>query len=482
MEPGREKEECLAYIQAFLEGNKEVTSHLSKSFLHPACQQEVQAHYPQLCMALLFRLAHLVQPEPQGINFFWGEYRSQKMLIPATPVRSAVGDLRALMQGAGYVEQIISIQKQGGWDMMMSFEAHHRGVGLLARAMRRNPVEERSWMIHHLLNVLRSGDKTQHLSALAFLVELLHCADLSYQLEEVVLRLRWQLSNQKLLVHWLALQGLLNLACQPEKVVTLHYLLPELLEQLKEADRDVIAKALMVIRHILTTLGRRRASRAALLVAEKILPFFDDVSSRLRFLTISLFGDLLRLVQRMDKKSMKMYVLKSFVSLFFHLEDVNPKVSESSWDTLFTAAALLGWTEIQPLIQRKETWKICECLLMRNRRRADDFLMESLVYIESPQDPIREAAVRFIGLAARQIEDQNEEKLHKLCSILNDLLLDQKPSVSTLASQTLLILKVTWNQPAAGCTLGALFTACLPFCGGDSHGERHEKQQQPVPS
>ncbi|XP_059570902.1 maestro heat-like repeat-containing protein family member 7 [Alligator mississippiensis] len=436
MEPGREKEECLAYIQAFLEGNKEVTSHLSKSFLHPACQQEVQAHYPQLCMALLFRLTHLVQPEPQGINFFWGEYRSQKMLIPATPVRSAVGDLRALMQGAGYVEQIISIQKQGGWDMMMSFEAHHRGVGLLARAMRKNPVEERSWMIHHLLNVLRSGDKTQHLSALVFLVE----------------------------------------------VVTLHYLLPELLEQLKEADRDVIAKALMVIRHILTTLGRRRASRAALLVAEKILPFFDDVSSRLRFLTISLFGDLLRLVQRMDKQSMKMYVLKSLVSLFFHLEDVNPKVSESSWDTLFTAAALLGWTEIQPLIQRKETWKICECLLMRNRRRADDFLIESLVYIESPQDPIREAAVRFIGLAARQIEDQNEEKLHKLCSILNDLLLDQKPSVSTLASQTLLILKVTWNQPAAGCTLGALFTACLPFCGGDSHGERHEKQQQPVPS
>lgn len=53
-----------------------------------------------------------------------------------------------------------------------------------------------------------------------------------------------------------------------------------------------------------------------------------QVSSRLRFLTISLFGDLLRLVQRMDKQSMKMYVLKSLVSLFFHLEDVNPKVSE----------------------------------------------------------------------------------------------------------------------------------------------------------
>lgn len=48
----------------------------------------------------------------------------------------------------------------------------NKGVGVShARAMRKNPVEERSWMIHHLLNVLRSGDKTQHLSALVFLVE-----------------------------------------------------------------------------------------------------------------------------------------------------------------------------------------------------------------------------------------------------------------------------------------------------------------------
>lgn len=54
-----------------------------------------------------------------------------------------------------------------------------------------------------------------------------------------------------------------------------------------------------------------------------------------------------------------------FPLLWFPLLLSLPAISvlQSSWDTLFTAAALLGWTEIQPLIQRKETWKICECLV-----------------------------------------------------------------------------------------------------------------------
>lgn len=41
--------------------------------------------------------------------------------------------IKALLCAAGYEEHVLSIQKEGGWDMLLGTETHHRGISLLAR-------------------------------------------------------------------------------------------------------------------------------------------------------------------------------------------------------------------------------------------------------------------------------------------------------------------------------------------------------------
>ncbi|CAM2107477.1 unnamed protein product [Caretta caretta] len=61
------------------------------------------------------------------------------------------------------------------------------------------------------------------------------------------------------------------------QVGKLQHLLPDIQKWLHEADRDVIAKAITDLNLIFTGTDRESTSPAAVQVAEKLLPFFDDV-------------------------------------------------------------------------------------------------------------------------------------------------------------------------------------------------------------
>ena len=57
----------------------------------------------------------------------------------------------------------------------------------------------------------------------------------------------------------------------------MHFLVPLLLEQLQDVDRDIVTKALVVLSHVVHVMAGERVSRIAVQLLEKLLPLFDDV-------------------------------------------------------------------------------------------------------------------------------------------------------------------------------------------------------------
>ncbi|XP_065435546.1 maestro heat-like repeat-containing protein family member 6 [Chrysemys picta bellii] len=257
----------------------------------------------------------------------------------------------------------------------------------------------------------------------------------------------------------------------------LQRLLPEVLEQLQEVDRDIIAEAITVLKNILADMDRQSASRAAVQVAEKLLPFIDDVSSRLRVLSISLFKHLLELVRGLNRRRMKVHVLQSLVPLLLLVHDECPNVSQLAlaplvlqvcWDTLSSAAEFLKWHQLGGFIQRKDTWQSCDCLLTRYKGRANNFLCQTMAFLENPQTPLRQAAIRFIGLAARQLDQRSQDKLDAICNDLKGLQQDSNSSVQSLASQTIFILEAFKNHPPAHSSLWTCFHRIRTMCTKES--------------
>ncbi|KAM9589284.1 maestro heat-like repeat-containing protein family member 1 [Morphnus guianensis] len=117
----------------------------------------------------------------------------------------------------------------------------------------------------------------------------------------------------------------------------------------------------------------------------------------------------------------------------------------------------------------------CSHQLAENSSRAEEYLDQSLPYLQSPQEPLREAAVRFLGLAGQRLRDGHQEKLQVIyegewgqwgvCGgwqgggktlALQGKANDSSPSVSSLALQTLRMLGTAVEEPPSGFSLRAL--------------------------
>ncbi|XP_039373586.1 maestro heat-like repeat-containing protein family member 7 isoform X1 [Mauremys reevesii] len=230
-------------------------------------------------------------------------------------------------------------------------------------------------------------------------------------------------------------------------------------------------------------MDRQSASRVAVQVAAQLLPLFHDVrpgssqeipsncghvTSKLQVLSITLFKDLLELVRGPNRRQMKEHVLQSLVPLLLLVHDERPNVSQVCWDTLSSAAQFLKWHQLSGLIQHKETWRSCDCLVIHYKERADDFLGQTMAFLQNPQTPVREAAIRFLGLTARQLDQGSQDKLDAICDNLKGLQQDSKSSVRCLASQTIFILEAFKNQPPACCSLWTLVHRIRTMCTAES--------------
>ncbi|XP_040434739.1 uncharacterized protein LOC121080667 [Falco naumanni] len=236
--------------------------------------------------------------------------------------------------------------------------------------------------------------------------------------------------------------------------------MPDIMKVLEDGNKNIKMKSLVVSRNIIGHLKKTKASPIAVQLMEKLLPLFAAGFSEVRELSISLFRDLMKTVVRKNKRQMKTKVEMGLLPLILHMSDQIHSVAKASREALLAAAELLKWKKLKHLLQSHQTWRIAECLLQRDRRRTEEYLNQSLPYLEDDQATLRATAVRFIGLAGQLLRDQREEKLAEICSALQTLEEDNEPSICSLAAQTTSILSTPRVRQTSRCTLRSLCCWC----------------------
>ncbi|CAN8178556.1 unnamed protein product, partial [Coccothraustes coccothraustes] len=177
--------------------------------------------------------------------------------------------------------------------------------------------------------------------------------------------------------------------------------------------------------------------------------------------SISLFGALLGKTTWRNKEAMRRNSWKALVRLVLHMSDQAPGVAKASKEAVVAVAEFLKWKELKELVQKEQIWKMGECLLAKDSSRAEQFVLDSQPYLLSPQASLREAALRFYGLAARHLTEQNKETKTAVLSELGAMeTQEENPSICSLAAQTSLILSSLRDQRKSGFSLRTLCCCC----------------------
>ncbi|CAM9147150.1 unnamed protein product, partial [Bubo scandiacus] len=217
-------------------------------------------------------------------------------------------------------------------------------------------------------------------------------------------------------------------------------LLPDIMETLRHANTDVKMKSLVFFRNMMGHVKRKEASLIALQLAEKLLPLFDDESSQLREISIRLFKDVMKTVVGRQKKKMAKKVQSVLLPLFLHRNDQIKSVAKASRDTFVACTEFLGWRMANYMPEPYHTHLIGEFLLAHDRSRVEEYLCQSLPYLEDTQASMREAAVRFIGLGVKHPRNISKKRMREICNALQPLVEDTELSVRSLAAETIFVL------------------------------------------
>ncbi|XP_064531787.1 uncharacterized protein LOC135424475 [Pseudopipra pipra] len=259
----------------------------------------------------------------------------------------------------------------------------------------------------------------------------------------------------------LLLEGLVGLSQRAEMARNIELFLPGMMKILQVGSEDAKMKILLALRNVLHQLKKSKASFIAVQLVGRLLPLFDSECSELRELSIRMLAELLQFVVGRDEKRMRKEVWRALVPLLFRMNDQVPSVAEASREALLAAAELLKWRTLKHLLQRERLWELGACLLQNSRSRAEDFIQQSLPYLQDPQANVRLAAVRFIGLITRRLREQTTESQADILSALQPLEKDWDISVSSLAARTTSVLRSPWVQQRPRGFLRAL-RCCWP--------------------
>ncbi|XP_027578200.2 uncharacterized protein LOC113988618 [Pipra filicauda] len=259
----------------------------------------------------------------------------------------------------------------------------------------------------------------------------------------------------------LLLEGLVGLSQRAEMARNIELFLPGMMKILQVGSEDAKMKILLALRNVLRQLKKTKASFIAVQLVGRLLPLFDSECSELRELSIRMLAELLQLVVGRDEKRMRKEVWRALVPLLFRMSDQVPSVAKASREALLAAAELLKWKTLKHLLQRERLWELGACLLQKSRSRAEDFIHQSLPYLQDPQANVRLAAVRFIGLITRRLREQTTDSQADILSALQPLENDWDISVSSLAARTTSILRSPCVQQRPRGLLRAL-RCCWP--------------------
>ncbi|XP_010006126.1 PREDICTED: LOW QUALITY PROTEIN: uncharacterized protein LOC104397812, partial [Chaetura pelagica] len=184
-------------------------------------------------------------------------------------------------------------------------------------------------------------------------------------------------------------------------------LLPDLMELLQGGSKNIKMKALVLFLNVMPQLRREEASTIAVELVDKLLPLFDDGVGEVRELAILLFTNLVR-VAGGKKRQMKSKVRRGLLLLCFHLRDKSQCVAKShgapDWEMGMFWAGAGGRDWDMPIAA-------CSLQLQLGRSRAEEYLHQSLPYLQDPRATVREETIRLIGIVARK---QSKEKLSEI--------------------------------------------------------------------
>ncbi|XP_036261493.2 uncharacterized protein LOC118701027 [Molothrus ater] len=416
-----------------------------KMLQEPHVPRVVTSYFPQLFVHLLFQVFFSTEEMPEEVNAFWKECLQEHGLA-TSPNRFAVQTLKSLLCRKQYKEVVVSVEGKRGWDTLLCADTRHYAVGLLAREMRHACLGLGSSIALHLLWLLSTQEPHWDLPGLAFLVELLECLDASECGASVVKVSSRYLQSECRERCRLALRALLELIDDPSMAERMWSLTQCLMDLLCDNDAEIAGMTLITLSFLFLHKSHILMSTPiALQLAEALLPLFDHDNSQVQLLSIKLFRDMMEYLEEREKP-LESPVQQSLLPLFFHCHDENQRVAEASREALLCAVKLMKRRDLKKLVKEQQLWKFSECLLAEDRSRVAEHLRRALRYLQSPQEPLREAAISFMGMAGRRLRGQQRE-LQLICTALEDKTNDISLAVGSLAIQTLCILKSGERAP-----------------------------------
>ncbi|XP_059708293.1 maestro heat-like repeat-containing protein family member 6 [Haemorhous mexicanus] len=398
----------------------------------------VANHSPQLFVALLLQIVTITEQtaEDAETRSFWRACQEEHGL-PGNPSSFAAQTMKALLSRVGYAWKLADLEHMRVWQKLLCADTQHYAAALLAREVRCAAMPFRSFcpcMASHLLGLLVGKQPRCPLPALAFFVELLPCLDLSKDGPRALLVLSRQLPSECRDRPRLALRGLVVLSKEPSLGRGIRGLYPHLVQQLADPDAEMVGMTLCVLTRVLQDKDLVLPSVTALKLAEPLPPHFENDNSHVQLLSIRLFGKVTELVVEEGENPLTTIVSQSLLPLFLRWHDENLHVSKASGEALLCAARLLKRRDLEELLRKEQRMKFAERLLLQDESRAAEHLRWALPYLQSPQRPVRRAAVRIIGLAGVLVTGQKEE-LQVLTEALQALRGDESLSCTSILIQ-----------------------------------------------
>ncbi|CAN8174264.1 unnamed protein product [Coccothraustes coccothraustes] len=414
----------------------------------PCCPEPFVKYSPHLLVALLCQVFVSTEQMSEEVNTFWKKCQEENGLA-ANPNSFVVSTVKALFHHLHCLELLMIMERKCAWDTLLRADTHHFAVGLLAREMRRVCLPFCSCIALRLLCRLSREEPCWELPALAFLVEVLDGLDLSEWGNCILEILTRHLQSESMEMRHLALRGLVVLSKDPAMAKKMCSLSQSLLELLRNEDIEVVKMSLSVFTNILMNKDVSTSCPTAPKLAEALRPLFDSDNSHVQRLSISLYQDVMESVVEKGKKGLVVHVSESLLPLFFHCHDENRRVAQVSRETLLTAVSFLKRRDLKQLLKMDDPWSFAERVLAEDRSRAAEHLRLALPYLQSPQEPLREAAVRSIGFAGMLMRGQREE-LQLICEALQALRTDESPSNTNLIVQVMLDERATSLSSSSG--------------------------------
>ncbi|XP_070448282.1 maestro heat-like repeat-containing protein family member 7 isoform X1 [Equus przewalskii] len=410
-----------------------------------SCVGRVRRIYPQLLLALLIQVHYHIGLNLPGHVASRKDAKKDAQPSIFVPVRWVVKVVKTLLLKMGCSYEATFLEDQGGWELMVQAENHHRGVSLLARAMVHYSCQELCRILYLLIPLLERGDEKHKITATAFFVELLQMEQVRRIPEEYSLgRMAEGLSHQDPIMKVLSIRGLVILARRSEKAAKVQALLPAMVKGLKSMEGLLVVEAVHNLKTIFKAQDRKLMDSSVYVeMLQVLLPHFSDSREEVRSSCISLYGKMVQKLRSPRTPALEEQLISTLVPLLLTMQEGNTKVAQKCVKTLFRCSCFMAW-ELPKRAYNQKPWdsqqqtvaKICKYLVSTHRDSAFMFLSQSLEYARSPRASLRKSSIMFIGSLVPCMESlMTEDRLNEVKATLENLRHDPEASVCIYAAQ-----------------------------------------------